>query len=68
MKDDRILYTLAREQNYGLADNSKDAWLSRQSSNDMLSTFERYDKCRGIGSGIPRPWDKVILKTPGIRF
>ncbi|HET9865370.1 MAG TPA: hypothetical protein VFP37_18170, partial [Steroidobacteraceae bacterium] len=41
------LYSIPRDQYYGITDDSANTWLSCQSGNDLLSTFERYDHCRG---------------------
>ena len=52
--DDQALYTIPREQYFGInADDPQEAWLSCQSGNDLLTTFERYDKCRGVTIGLP---------------
>jgi hypothetical protein len=56
-KDHDPLYTLSREQMRDQGSftegNSFDQWLSCQQGNDLLSTFERFDKCRGITIGLP---------------
>lgn len=67
--DDQALYTIPREQYYGV--NSSDpqkAWLSCQSGNDLLTTFERYDKCRGVTIGLPLQGHDVIVDLPKIRL
>jgi hypothetical protein len=58
-KDDRILYTKAREPRVDMLSvdsTTSEAWLSCQDTNDMLSTFERFDRCRGIGISLTVPW------------
>jgi hypothetical protein len=37
-----------------------DAWLSCQSTNNLLTTFERFDKCRGITIGLASPWNRDV--------
>jgi hypothetical protein len=50
-KDGRILRTTSRDRNFGQVPgrSGSDAWLSCQDTDNMLSTFERYDNCRGMG-------------------
>jgi len=55
------LYTIPREQYYGADENRADAWLSCQSGNDMLSTFERFKGCRGVSLGIPTGWQPLTV-------
>jgi hypothetical protein len=71
--DNQALYTISREQYFGIntddsTDDSKEAWLSCQSGNDMLTTFERYDKCRGVSIGLPLQTHDVIVNLPKIRL
>jgi hypothetical protein len=68
--DDVALYTIPREQYFaphGIT--PQDEWLSCQSHDDLLSTFERYDKCRGISIGIPPvAIGNVQLDLPKLRL
>ena len=68
--DDVPLYTIQRSQVYGSSgEKSADEWLSCQSHDNLLTTFERYDKCRGISIGIPSAaFDNVILDLPKFRL
>ncbi len=68
--DDVALFTIPREQYYGVhGDNPADAWLACQSGDDLLTTFERYDKCRGITIGLPPAGlGNVTLDPPKLRF
>lgn len=67
--DNQPLYTIPREQYLGInTDNSKEAWLSCQSGDDLLTTFERYDKCRGVSIGLPLQTHDVIVNLPKIRL
>ncbi len=67
--DDQALYTISREQHFGInADDSKEAWLSCQSGNDLLTTFERYDKCRGVSIGLPQQTHDLIVDLPKLRL
>jgi hypothetical protein len=68
--DDIALFTIPREQYYGVhGDKPADAWLACQSGNDLLTTFERYDKCRGITIGLPPVgFGNVIIDTPKLTF
>jgi hypothetical protein len=68
--DDIALFTIPREQYYGVhGDKPADAWLACQSGNDLLTTFERYDKCRGITIGLPPAgFGNVSLDPPKLRF
>lgn len=67
-KDKEPLYTISREQMGGqsiYSDHSFDQWLSCQQGNDLLSTFERFDKCRGITIGLPPlPFRDVEIRLP----
>lgn len=49
------LYSIPRDQYYGhgVGKDSDEGWLSCQSGNNLLSTFERHDHCQGITTGIP---------------
>ena len=60
------LYRVPRWQVFGI--NSGDPTMASpcQSSNNLLSTFERADRCRGIGLLLPTPWDKVNVALPAI--
>jgi hypothetical protein len=63
--DGDALFTVPREQYVGThANNAADEWLSCQSGNDLLTTSERYDKCRGVGIGLPLQFHDVIVKLP----
>jgi hypothetical protein len=72
--DNEALYTISREQYFGPHGTSgKDGqkeWLSCQSGNDLLTTFERYDKCRGVSIGLPNPrlGNNVQLELPKLRL
>lgn len=69
--DGTALFSFPREQmiHAPAAEANDDDWLSCQQNDDMLSTFERYDKCRGVGIGLP---PKVIrdveVKLPSLRL
>ena len=60
------LYRVPRWQVFGV--NSGDPSMASpcQSSNNLLSTFERADRCRGVGLLLPTPWDKVNFALPAI--
>jgi hypothetical protein len=65
-KDGEILYTVPRGQLHDLASDESsrlNAWLSCQDTNDLLSTFERYDRCRGINVGSPLQWDSDVSRV-----
>jgi hypothetical protein len=65
--DGDALFTVPREQYVGTrGKTAADEWLSCQSSNDLLTTFERYDKCRGVSIGLPLKISDsdIILKLP----
>jgi hypothetical protein len=55
--DDQPLYSFPRDQLSGrgsLGDgDALDAWLSCQDTNDLLTTFERFDHCGGLRFGPP---------------
>jgi hypothetical protein len=60
--DGDTLYTIPRDEPH------RDEWLSCQSSNDLLTTFERYDKCRGVNVGLPSQAGEVLLDPPSSRL
>ena len=63
--DGDALYTIPREQYYGVSgDNPEDDWLSCQSGNNLLTTFERYDKCRGVSIGLPLQINDIMVNLP----
>jgi hypothetical protein len=63
--DDEALYTIPRDQYFGVNSNDpQKAWLSCQSGNDLLTTFERYDKCRGVSIGLPLQGHDLIVDLP----
>jgi hypothetical protein len=67
--DGDALYTIPRERYYGVAgDNPQDEWLSCQSGDDLLTTFERYDKCRGVSIGLPLQIHDVVVNLPLVRL
>jgi hypothetical protein len=67
--DDEALYSIPRDQYFGVnSDDPEKAWLSCQSGNDLLSTFERYDKCRGVSIGLPLQGHDVIVDLPKLRL
>lgn len=69
--DNDALYTIPREQYLGMSGkNGQEQWLSCQSGNDLLSTFERYDKCRGVTIGLPNPslGNYLQLELPKLRL
>jgi hypothetical protein len=67
--DGEALYSVSREQHFGInTDDSKEAWLSCQSGDNLLTTFERYDKCRGVSIGLPLQSHDVIVNLPKIRL
>jgi hypothetical protein len=44
---------------------TRERWESCQArANDMLSTFERVDRCSGIHSRVPSPWDPAPRAWP----
>lgn len=62
--DGRVLFSIPREQ---VAHPGRDdaGWLSCQQVDDLLSTFERYDKCRGVMIGLPaKAIDGLALQLP----
>jgi hypothetical protein len=64
--DDDVLFSIPRDQYFGVTGNgsTKDSWLACQSGNDLLTTFERYDKCRGVSVGIPVQFRDVTVNVP----
>ena len=56
-RDGEILFSQSRDPYLGqaTASNNSDAWLSCQDNYDLLTTFERYDRCRGVGFGVGTP-------------
>ena len=67
--DGDALYTIPREQYHGIAgDNPQDEWLSCQSGNDLLTTFERYDECRGVNIGLPSQGHDMLVNLPKLRL
>ena len=70
--DDVALYGVPREQYYGQNEpgiDTKDGWLSCQSHGNLLTTFERYDKCRGITIGLPPvALGNTVIAVPGLTF
>jgi hypothetical protein len=63
--DGRVLYSFPREQVSHPSRDDSDGWLSCQQIDDLLSTFERYDKCRGISTGLPlKVVDGAQLRLP----
>ena len=63
------LYTIPREQYFGVdGDDLDDQWLSCQSGNDLLTTFERYDKCRGVTIGLPLEFQGTLVSLPLVSF
>ena len=67
--DDVALYTIPRDQYFGVragGGNPQEDWLSCQSGNDLLTTFERYDKCRGVSIGLPLQVHGVKLDLANI--
>ena len=71
--DNEALFSMNRDLRNDLASMSNeqldDAWLSCQDTNNLLSTFERFDRCRGIRIGTP-PLNLggAQLKLPKIRL
>jgi hypothetical protein len=68
--DEVALFSVPRDQYYGAASGkSGDDWLSCQSHDDLLTTFERYDKCRGVTIGLPpMGFGNVMLDLPKLRL
>jgi hypothetical protein len=70
--DDVALYTVPRDQFYGErapGEHSAGEWLSCQSRDNLLTTFQRYDRCRGITIGLPPLGvGDTLIAAPGIRI
>jgi hypothetical protein len=68
--DGLALYSFPRDQMiHPTGGDYYDTWLACQSGDDMLSTFERYDQCRGVDIGLPpKSLNGVQLKLPKIRL
>jgi hypothetical protein len=69
--DDATLYSVPRSQYYGErieGSNKMGAWLTCQSRDNLLTTFERYDKCRGITIGLPLTFGNTVVAAPGLSF
>lgn len=47
---------------------TKDEWLTCQSGNDLLTTFERFDKCRGVSIGLPVQFGGTMINLPLLDF
>lgn len=58
------LYRLPRSQVFGTNLDDPASSLPCLSSNNLLSTFDRVDRCRGVGLLLPTPWDKVNFTIP----
>jgi hypothetical protein len=61
----RVMYSY-REARIGIdVPATLELWESCQArANDMLSTFERMDRCSGIHSRVPSPWDPAPRAWP----
>jgi hypothetical protein len=67
--DGDALFTIPRDQTSrvtDVGDNGRNEWLSCQSGNDLLTTFERYDKCRGVTIGLPARSHDSLLDVPDL--
>jgi hypothetical protein len=64
--DNDALFSVPRDQYFGVTEDggTRDSWLACQSGDDLLTTFERYDKCRGISVGIPVQFRDVTVNVP----
>ena len=63
--DGDSLYTIPRQQYLGAnGDNPREVSQSCQSGNDLLPTFERYDKCHSFGVGLPLDIHGVMVNLP----
>jgi hypothetical protein len=70
--DEVALFSVPRDQYFSLGNGGaigngaspRENWLACQSGNDLLSTFERYDKCRGVTIGIPVQTNDVTIIVP----
>jgi hypothetical protein len=60
--DDEPLFSVPRDQAIQALDGAENQWLACQQIDDMLSTFDRVDKCRGISIGLPSS------ELPGLRL
>jgi hypothetical protein len=72
-KENEPLYTVSREQmrDQSIYSNGKsnDQWLACQQGNDLLSTFERFDQCRGLSIGLPPVQLRDLeIKVPPLRL
>jgi hypothetical protein len=66
--DGDALYTIPREQYLGASgDNPREVSQSCRSGNDLLATFERYDKCHAFGVGLPLQIGGVMVNLPQYR-
>jgi hypothetical protein len=67
--DGDALYTVPRDQYLGVNGGStREEWLSCQSGNDLLTTFERHDKCRGVSIGLPVQIGGTLVNVPLLNF
>jgi hypothetical protein len=67
--DGDALYTVPRDQYLGVnGGGTKDEWLTCQSGNDLLTTFERFDKCRGVSIGLPVQVGGTLINLPLLDF
>jgi hypothetical protein len=70
--DGVALYTVPQAQYYGdraPGGNAANEWLSCQSRDNLLTTFQRYDKCHGITIGLPPlAMGDTWIAAPGIRI
>jgi hypothetical protein len=65
--DGNELYRIPRNQVYPVDFTDLTTAASCISSNDLLTTFDRADRCRGIGVLLPTPWDRVNIAVPLFR-
>jgi hypothetical protein len=65
-RDGEVLFATPRDPGLGaLSDVPKsDAALACLDTNDLLTTFERVDRCRGIGIGAPLQWSNGGFNAP----
>jgi len=67
--DGDALYTVPRDQYLGVnGGGTKDEWLTCQRGNDLLTTFERFDKCRGVSIGLPVEIGGMLVNVPLLDF
>lgn len=71
--DNEPLFSMSRDLRPGLdgmsTEQLDDAWLSCQDTHNLLSTFERFDRCRGIRVGPPPlAVSGVDIKLPKVRL